>query len=314
MRVRSPVSATRKTDLSHAARAVKAVVLTHLDFLAVGLAALAAVLQALLFPQAPAFARIPISLTFLLLAPGYAVAAALFPQRTDVDGAERLALTLGLSVVSVPLLGLLFNALPWGINLRSMSTGLSAFTLIALTAALQRRLNLEPEQRFFCRHTPFRGPLSLLLGTGLAFAAVVVTAQVLRPPPLATEFYVLGPEGRLEGFPQRLRPGQRFSLVVGVGNHDGETQSYRIRTSFADTISADATVSVPELSEGQVWEGALRLQAPAGQGRTKLTLELYRADEATPYRSLELFITLMTASQLRPSGLVSAPAGGLLRA
>ena len=310
MRVRLPVATTHKADDSPTVRLASASMRAHLDFLAVGLAAFAAVLQTLLFPQAPAFIRIPVSLTFLLLAPGYAVAAALFPQRTDVDGAERLALTLGLSVVSIPLLGLLFNALPWGINLRPMSIGLSAFTLIALTAALQRRLNLEPEQRFFCRYTPFRRPLSLLLGIGLAFAAVVVTAQVLRPPPLATEFYVLGSEGRLEGFPQTLRPGQPFSLVVGVGNHDGETQSYRIQTSFSAT-----TIGVPELSEGQVWEGALRLQAPAGQGRTKLTLELYRADEPTPYRSLELFVTLITASQpLRPLGLVSAPARGLLYA
>lgn len=264
----------------------------NLDLLVVALLSLVVGSLGAFAPAALAFARIPLSLAFLLLAPGYALMAALFPQAGAIDGDDRLALTLGLSVIAVPLLGLLFNYLPWGIRLAPMSLGLTALILLALLLALYRRRQLEPGRRFVCR-TGSLGCYSVLLILALVLPGlVIVSAQALRPPQQATEFYLLGTGGRLEGFPHALKPGQQFTLRVGVRNYDNAPVRYRI-----DIPLAARPTRVIELARGEVWERELVLTAPRGQGRTPLGFYLYRPGQATPYRSLELFVTLTTVWQ-----------------
>jgi len=53
--------------------------------------------------------RIILGLHLVLFLPGYALIAALFPRKGDLDGIERIALSFGLSIAVVPLLGLALN-------------------------------------------------------------------------------------------------------------------------------------------------------------------------------------------------------------
>lgn len=53
--------------------------------------------------------RVVLGLLFVLFLPGYALVAAMFPKKEDLDCIERLALAFGLSVVVVPILGFLLN-------------------------------------------------------------------------------------------------------------------------------------------------------------------------------------------------------------
>ena len=100
--------------------------------------------------------RIPIGLVFVLFVPGYAFIAALFPEegesptegedgdreteeselaassRSGIDGIERVALSFGLSIAIVPLIGLVLNFTPWGIRLTPIMLGVSGFTLLAV--------------------------------------------------------------------------------------------------------------------------------------------------------------------------------------
>ena len=64
--------------------------------------------------------RIILGIPFLLFFPGYALHTALFPGRGRLDVAERVALSFGLSIAVVPLIGLVLNYLPWGIRLESV--------------------------------------------------------------------------------------------------------------------------------------------------------------------------------------------------
>jgi len=50
---------------------------------------------------------------FILLLPGFNLIKALFPTR-EIDNVERTALSLGMSLALVPLVGLLLNYTPWG--------------------------------------------------------------------------------------------------------------------------------------------------------------------------------------------------------
>ncbi|MDH4300312.1 MAG: DUF1616 domain-containing protein, partial [Dehalococcoidia bacterium] len=66
-------------------------------------------------PSSPA--RIVLGLPFLLFFPGYTLMAALFPKKDRLGGVERVALSFGLSIAVVPLVGLILNYTPWGIRL-----------------------------------------------------------------------------------------------------------------------------------------------------------------------------------------------------
>ena len=71
-----------------------------------------------LFPSS--VLRIILGLPFILFLPGYTLTAALFPRRTDLGSIERVALSFGLSIAVVPLIGLILNYTPWGIRLPSL--------------------------------------------------------------------------------------------------------------------------------------------------------------------------------------------------
>lgn len=263
----------------------------HLDLLSVSALALCLSLLIGLFPDAIPPLRIALGFIFMLLAPGYALTAALFPRRTDVDAVERLLLTLGLSVITVPLLGFLLNYTPWGIRLLPMTVGLNAFTLVASLLALRRRAHLPLEARFFSRATlpGFMRTLGLLVATSLLISLITFFAQTLRPSEVATEFYMLGPQRRLEGFPRTLQPGELFTVFVGVRNHEGRRASFRVEIPF---MPGAPELRIPQLADGEVWEARVELLAPEEPGRTALTLELYREGDTTPYRTLQIFVTL----------------------
>jgi len=67
---------------------------------------------------------------FVLLLPGYSLIKTLFPTR-EIDNIERTALSIGMSLALVPLVGLLLNYTPWGIRLTPIT-----LSLLALTATL----------------------------------------------------------------------------------------------------------------------------------------------------------------------------------
>ena len=90
---------------------------------------------------------------FVLWLPGYAFIKALFPQNLpfthalarsldtsekSLDTIERIALSLGMSLALVPMVGLLLNYTPWGIRLKPIVLSLLAMTTIFATAAVIR--------------------------------------------------------------------------------------------------------------------------------------------------------------------------------
>ena len=92
--------------------------------------------------------RIVVGLAFVLFFPGYALIAALFPKKDDLDGVERLALSFGLSIAVVPLIGLGLNYTPWGIRLYPILISLLTFIIIMAIVAWYRRRRLLPQNRF----------------------------------------------------------------------------------------------------------------------------------------------------------------------
>lgn len=94
------------------------------------------------------YARYVLGSLFVLYLPGYTLIEALYPRAEDLKPLERLALSLGLSLAVVPLMGLLLNYTPWGIRLAPVVASLALFTEgMAFAAVLRKhryhRLRLE---------------------------------------------------------------------------------------------------------------------------------------------------------------------------
>jgi uncharacterized membrane protein len=82
---------------------------------------------------------------FILWLPGYTFIKALFPTELpfktsdrNLDIVERVALSFGMSLALVPIVGLLLNYTPWGISLTPITLSLTVLTLMFATAAVIR--------------------------------------------------------------------------------------------------------------------------------------------------------------------------------
>jgi len=102
-----------------------------------------------------AYIRNILGIIFILWTPGYAFVKALFPTEQlnktntkELDIIERIALSIGLSLALVPIIGLLLNYTPWGITLTPIVLSLTAFTTIsALAAIIREQTALIKEQQ-----------------------------------------------------------------------------------------------------------------------------------------------------------------------
>ncbi|MBC7129987.1 DUF1616 domain-containing protein [Candidatus Bathyarchaeota archaeon] len=86
--------------------------------------------------------RMALGSLFVLFLPGYSLVEALYPRTEELEPLERLALSIGLSLALVPLVGLALNYSPWGIRLNPVIAGLSLLTLGLLTLSAYRKYRI----------------------------------------------------------------------------------------------------------------------------------------------------------------------------
>lgn len=125
------------------------------DLQLVILATALCILCVLIPPLSNTSGRTIFGIPLVLLFPGYSLTAALFPRKDALDGIERFALSLGLSIAIVPLLGLALNYTPFGIRLLPVLITLSGFIICLSMLACIRRFKI-PEEEIFFAHFNFR--------------------------------------------------------------------------------------------------------------------------------------------------------------
>ncbi len=192
--------------------------------------------------------RILFGLPLVLFVPGYVLIAALFPRNDDLDWLERVALSFGLSIAVVPLLGLVLNYTPWGIRLDPVLAAVSLFVVAMAAIAVVRRLALPPENRltvparetldairaelFAPGQSRLDRNLSILLVLSIV-AAVGTTAFVIAVPKEGehfSEFYLLGANGKAADYPTAFGAGTPQWVTVGVSNHEYRNVTYTVET------------------------------------------------------------------------------------
>ena len=185
-----------------------------------------------------------LGLPLVLFLPGYALIAALFPAKSDLDGIERTALSFGLSIAVVPLIGLGLNYTPWGIRLLPILISLSVFTFLMCGLAYLRRAKLSETEAF---EVPFREtalslkaeilekPKSkldqaltvvLILSILLSVATLIYVIATPKESEHFTEFYILGPDGKADNYTTNYVLGESGTVIVGIVNHEYRPKNY----------------------------------------------------------------------------------------
>jgi uncharacterized membrane protein len=244
-------------------------------------------------------ARIILGLPFLLFFPGYTLMAALFPKKGSLGEVERVALSFGLSIAVVPLIGLVLNFTPWGIRLEPILISLAVFIIVTSGVAYYRREKLAPEERFRVllnvRLPSWRGQsmpdkvLSVVLMVAIA-GAIGTLGYVIATPRVGekfTEFYILGPDGKAENYPTELKVGEEGRVIVGIVNHEQERTSYTVEV-WIDGEKAKLRIGgedrdeiVVEIENEEKWEQEVGFVPQKAGEKQKVEFVLYK--EGKPY-------------------------------
>ena len=267
-------------------------------------------------------ARIILGLPFVLFFPGYTLIAALYPRKDDLDAIERTALSLGLSIAVVPLIGLALNYSPWGIRLNPILAFVTLFIVLAAAAAAYRRRSLPVEEAFGITVDVqlARWSQARMIGRVLALALVVSLAGLgvaayfvatsRGSSERFTEFYVLGPAGKAEAYPSLVKVGENAAVILGLVNHEGGDASYRVvvRIDGGNTNIIDNLV----LADGERWERRIALVPTRVGENQKAEFLLYKDGGSDPYRSLHLWLDVEGAlvGATHPPQVLPSPTPG----
>lgn len=258
------------------------------------------------------FIRTVLGLPLIIFLPGYALVAVLFPAKTGLEGIERAALSVGMSIAVVPLIGLVLNNTSFGIREVPLLVSLSAFTVLACAVAYIRRKQL-PEDKTF--GVSFRASarsllvevlgkpesstekvlrvflaisMLVLIGSG-AYAAMVPYKQ--EP---FTEFYILGPEGMADNYTTKYIKGESGTVIIGIANHEHRTVNYTMDVRLENkSLPLPENLKHIQLDDNTTFEEPLEI-TPSFEGENmELQFLLFNDTEKdTPYRDLRLWINV----------------------
>ncbi|ASJ17291.1 hypothetical protein A3L04_09530 [Thermococcus chitonophagus] len=204
--------------------------------------ALSILLDAVIFLTPESFIRKVLGLVFVLFLPGYVFITALFPERKELDNLERLALSLGLSIAIVPLIGLALNYTPWGIRLTPILVSLTIFNVVFAVVAIYRRkdafepwipwVTLEDIKRELEWDKASRLDKVLTVILIIAIMASIGTLGYVithpKPGEAFTEFYILGPKGKAADYPTELFVNETGRVIIGIVNHEHRNVTYYV--------------------------------------------------------------------------------------
>ncbi len=243
--------------------------------------------------------RIILGLPFLLFFPGYTLVAALFIKKEGMGSVERVALSFGLSIAVVPLIGLILNYTRWGIRTEPVLYSIVSFILITSIIAWLRRGRLPEPERFgieFQMRLPGWGGgvwdrmLSVILTLAI-LGALGTLGYAIASPKVGerfTEFYIEGLEGKATDYPKELVVGEEGKVIVGIINREHETVTYRVEVAI-DEIKNNEVGSVALDHDGE-WEEIVGFIPGRAGDNQKVEFLLYKQGQDEVYQRLHLWV------------------------
>jgi len=140
-------------------------------------------------------------------------------------------------------------------------------------------------------------------------AAVVAAAGMLgytiaHPPQLEryTEFYLLGPDGKTDGYLDELVLGEEALVIVGIVNREQKIQDYRVEIR-AGGILLKEMVDI-KLQTDEKWQKEVVFLPERAGMQQKVQFVLYKQGGDEAYESLYLWVDVY-------EGNISGKAGDL---
>lgn len=249
------------------------------------------------------FIRVILTVPVILFIPGYVLIAALFPEKKSIDGIERFALSVGLSIAVVPLIGLLLNYTPFGIRLNPIVISLVLFTVIMMVITLIRRARLPQDEAFavpFEKVKPtlkeelfpkgqgrFDKALSIILIAAILIAVVTTVCVIAFPKDgeKFTEFYILGSDKMADNYPEEFAVNTEQFVWIGIGNHEYRDVTYTVETLLLNAEwDTEAEASVIHASKPHD-----RFEVTVPEGTTYLEEYFFTVD-TTGYNRIEFLL------------------------
>lgn len=247
--------------------------------------------------------RVILGIPFVLFIPGYVMISTLFPNKDDIDIIERIALSFGLSIAVVPLLGLMLN-FTFGIKLIPILTTLSLYTLLMIFGAIYRREKLPEQERFSIHFLDIYDNIIFKIKnkkdnkidmlTGILILTIILAIGMiifaLTTPKIGerfTEFYILDDNGKADKYQTNLKTYYPVTYLVGVANHEYGTTNYTVKAMLDQNILEYQELI---LNHDEKWEGNITLVPNKEGDNMKLEFLLFKEDNIEPYRKLHLWV------------------------
>ena len=267
-------------------------------------------LALVVIPQLSTTARVVIETATLLFVPGYALIAALFPRRRDINDVERVALSFGLSIAVVPLLAYGLN-FAWNVSAQPVAAALTLFIVASTAVAYARRRALPPGDSFSVNfaasgllkgafrprlNTKLQLALAILLAGSVLFSASALAYAFFAPGigETYTEFYLLGPSGMMQGYPTNFTLGNEQSVIVGITNHEDRDVNYTLVARLNDSQTSDTlyTGNVT-VANGENLQETIALTPNRTGNDIRINFLLYLDNDlTTPYRETYLLVNV----------------------
>ncbi|MCP4614606.1 MAG: DUF1616 domain-containing protein [Planctomycetes bacterium] len=89
-----------------------------------------------------------------------------------------------------------------------------------------------------------------------------------------TEFYVLGEEGEVGGYPRELVGGEEGKVRLGIINQEHDLVSYQTKIIIAGTLNSE--IGPIDLAHGEKWEGEAGFIPRQARENQKVEFELHK--------------------------------------
>lgn len=235
-------------------------------------------------------------MSMVLFFPGYILTLVLYPKKKDLEIIERIAISLGLSIVVISILGLVLN-FTVGIRLTWIFISIIIYSISFTILAFYRRIKLNEYEIFYVDFIGFIGHIknknSYDIFTVVLIITVLITITfifyVITTPKIGerfTEFYILGNSEKLDDYNRTLEIGRTNNYLVGISNHEYVSVNYTIKVSLDNNVLTTKEIMI---ENNDRWENNIEI-IPTKEGK-KLEFLLYKESNlTTPYRRLNLWV------------------------
>ncbi|MGA3198632.1 MAG: DUF1616 domain-containing protein [Halobacteriota archaeon] len=255
-----------------------------------------------------AFFRWIFGLVLIVFSPGYIFLAALFPGKKDLGVIERAALSVGLSVVLVGLIGLFLNYAGFGISLEPICVSITVFVGICSFIGYWRRMQLPRSESlsisfshlsadvrsiFFASHDSRNEKIVGVVIIALILLSSTIIGYLILVPSGGehfTEFYILSSQGKIGGYPTNLTVGQRQQYIIGISNHENMPTTYQMVVNLSGNASTTTLYKTNiTLADGQTSQQNVSITPDHPGTNMKLDFLLLTDESTSPYREVYLW-------------------------